>query len=56
MITPKLRAVLDGYLAKFNDLIRTDVAGFNKTAEERRAPILVAGEPIEVKEVKVVSR
>ena len=52
----ELRAVLDGYLAKFNDLIRTDVAGFNKTAEERRAPILVAGEPIEVKEVKVVSR
>ena len=52
----ELRAALDGYLAKFNDLIRTDVAGFNKTAEERRAPILVAGEPIEVKEVKVVSR
>jgi len=52
----ELRAALDDYLAKFNALVRTDVAGFNKTAEERRAPILVAGEPIEVKVVKVVSR
>ena len=52
----ELRAALDGYIAKFNDLLRTDVAGFNKTAEERRAPMLVAGAPIEVKEVKVVSR
>jgi len=52
----ELRAALDGYLAKFNDLVRTDVAGFNKTAEERRAPVLVAGGPIEVKEVKIVSR
>jgi len=52
----ELRAALDGYIAKFNDLLRTDVAGFNKTAEDRRAPILVAGAAIEVKEVKVVSR
>jgi hypothetical protein len=52
----ELRGTLDGYLAKFNDLLRTDVAGFNKTAEERRAPVLVAGAPIEVKEVKIVSR
>jgi hypothetical protein len=52
----ELRGILDGYLAKFNDLLRTDVAGFNKTAEERRAPVLVAGAPIEVKEVKIVSR
>ena len=52
----ELRAALDGYIAKFNDLVRTDVAGFNKTAEERRAPVLVAGAPIEVKEVKIVSR
>jgi len=52
----ELRAALDGYIARFNDLLRTDVAGFNKTAEERRAPVLVAGAPIEVKEVKVVSR
>src|SRR2546421_2492881 len=50
-----LRATLDDYLARFNALIRTDVAGFNKTAGERRAPGLVAGEPIEGKEVKVGS-
>ena len=52
----ELRAALDGYIAKFNDLVRTDVAGFNKTAQERRTPVLVAGAPIEVKEVKIVSR
>jgi hypothetical protein len=52
----ELRAALDDYLAKFNALVRSDVALFNKTAQERRAPVLVAGEPIEVKEVKVVSR
>ena len=51
-----LRATLDDYLAKFNELVRSDVALFNKTAQERRAPVLVAGEPIEVKVVKVVSR
>jgi hypothetical protein len=52
----ELRTTLDDYLAKFNELVRNDVALFNKTAQERRAPVLVAGEPIEVKEVKVVSR
>jgi len=52
----ELRTTLDDYLAKFNELVRSDVALFNKTAQERRAPVLVAGEPIEVKEVKVVSR
>jgi hypothetical protein len=52
----ELRAALDDYLAKFNELVRSDVALFNKTAQERRAPVLVAGDPIEVKEVKVVSR
>jgi photosystem II stability/assembly factor-like uncharacterized protein len=52
----ELRTTLDEYLAKFNELVRSDVALFNKTAQERRAPVLVAGEPIEVKEVKVVSR
>src|SRR5207247_6675990 len=52
----ELRTELDGYLAKFNDLLQTDVAAFNKTAAERQAPILVAGRPIEVKEVKIVSR
>ncbi len=52
----ELRTTFDDYLAKFNELVRSDVALFNKTAQERRAPVLVAGEPIEVKEVKVVSR
>jgi hypothetical protein len=52
----ELRAALDGHLAKFNELVRGDVAAFNKTAQERQAPILVAGQPVEVKEVKVVSR
>ncbi|HET7296722.1 MAG TPA: hypothetical protein VFI66_06240, partial [Gemmatimonadales bacterium] len=52
----ELRAALDGYLARFNDLVRSDVALFNKTAQERQAPILIAGQPVEVKEVRVVSR
>ena len=56
MCSSDLRAGLDGYLAKFNDLVRSDVAAFNRTAQERAAPILVAGQPVEVKEVKVVSR
>jgi len=52
----ELRTALDGYLVRFNDLVRTDVAAFNKTALERQAPILVSGRPIEVREVKIVSR
>ena len=52
----ELRAGLTEYLAKFNELIRTDVAGFNKVAQERQVPILVSGQPIELREVKVVSR
>jgi photosystem II stability/assembly factor-like uncharacterized protein len=52
----ELRAALADYLAKFNDLVRADVAAFNKTAQERQAPILVSGQPIEVREVRVVSR
>ncbi|HKW41949.1 MAG TPA: hypothetical protein VJN39_11935 [Gemmatimonadales bacterium] len=52
----ELRAALDGYLAKFNELVRSDVAAFNKTAQERQTPILVAGQPVEVRDVKVVSR
>src|SRR5437660_12327591 len=52
----ELRATLDDYLARLNALVRTDVAGVNKPAEERRAPARVAGAPVEVKEVKVVSR
>jgi hypothetical protein len=52
----ELRTALDGYLVRFNDLVRTDVATFNKTAQERQAPILISGRPIEVREVKIVSR
>ncbi len=51
-----LRAGLTDYLARFNELVRTEVAGFNKTAQERQVPILVSGQPIELREVKVVSR
>jgi photosystem II stability/assembly factor-like uncharacterized protein len=52
----ELRAGLDSYLAKFNELVRSDVVAFNKTAQERQTPILVAGQPVEVRDVKVVSR
>src|SRR5437870_4647464 len=52
----ELRAVLADYVAEFNELLRTDVAAFNKTAQERQVPILVSGRPIEVREVRVVSR
>jgi hypothetical protein len=49
----ELRAALADYLAKFNQLVRTDVAAFNKTAQEHGAPVLVAGAPVEVKAVAV---
>ena len=49
----ELRAALADYIAKFNELVRTDVAGFNKTAQEHGAPVLVAGAPVEVKAVAV---
>ena len=46
-----LRAQLDGYLARFNELLRTDVAAFNKAALGAEAPTLVAGAPLEVRPV-----
>lgn len=49
----ELRARLDGYLSRFNELVRTQVAAFNKTAAEHGAPVLVAGAPVEVKTVAV---
>src|SRR5260370_3147581 len=52
----ELRAGLTEYLAKFNELVRTDVAGFNKVAQQRQLPILVSHQPIELQEAKVVSR
>jgi photosystem II stability/assembly factor-like uncharacterized protein len=45
----ELRGRLDGYLARFNELLRTDVAAFNATAQEHGAPILVAGPPVTVR-------
>ena len=45
----ELRGRLDGYLAQFNELLRTDVAAFNATAQEHGAPILVAGPPVTVR-------
>jgi len=49
----ELRAQLDAYLTRFNELLRTDVAAFNKTAQDHSAPVLVAGAPVEVKAVAV---
>src|SRR2546430_16102521 len=47
----ELRAALADYLAKFNELVRTDVAVFNKTAQEHGAPVLVAGGAVGVEGV-----
>ena len=49
----ELRAELDGYLERFNELLRTDVAAFNKVAQDHGAPVLVAGGPVAVKAVAV---
>jgi hypothetical protein len=46
---------LDTYLAAFNELLRTDVAAFNKLALEKGANTLFAGGPIEVKAVAATS-
>jgi len=43
------RKQLDAYLAEFNELLKTDVAGFNKLALEKGASTLFAGNPIELK-------
>ncbi|MBZ5570213.1 MAG: hypothetical protein LAN64_20530 [Acidobacteriia bacterium] len=40
---------LDVFLAEFNELLRTDVAAFNKLALEKGANTLFAGGPIELK-------
>jgi photosystem II stability/assembly factor-like uncharacterized protein len=49
----ELRGELDAYLTRFNELLRTDVAAFNKTAQDHGAPVLVAGAPVEVRTVAV---
>jgi photosystem II stability/assembly factor-like uncharacterized protein len=42
------RKALDGYLAEFNEIAKTDVAAYNKTAAEQGAPTVFAGDPIQV--------
>jgi len=42
------RKKLDGTLAQFNDLAKTGIASFNKTAAEQGVPTLFAGDPIQV--------
>ncbi len=43
------KKLLDGYLVEFNELLKTDVAGFNKLASEKGASTLFAGEPVAIK-------
>ena len=47
----RLHTELDGYLAKFNQLLGTDVAAFNKVALDHHAPTLVGGEPVQTRAV-----
>jgi uncharacterized phage infection (PIP) family protein YhgE len=42
------RKQLDGYLTQFNDLAKTDIPAFNKTAAEQGVPTLFAGDPIQI--------
>jgi hypothetical protein len=42
------RMQLDGYLSQFNEMAKTDVPAFNKTAAEQGVPTLFASEPIAV--------
>jgi hypothetical protein len=43
------RKELDGYLAQFNEIVKTDVPDFNKLAFEKGANTLFAGGPVELK-------
>lgn len=45
----ELENQLNDYLKKYNDLIQTDVAAYNKAAFEVGAPTLFSGDPIAVK-------
>jgi photosystem II stability/assembly factor-like uncharacterized protein len=45
----ELYSQLDEQLKKFNDLLRTDIAEYNKAAAQAGAPTVFAGDPIEVK-------
>jgi photosystem II stability/assembly factor-like uncharacterized protein len=42
------RRELDGYLSQFNEMAKTDISSFNKTAAEQGVPTLFAGDPIQV--------
>jgi photosystem II stability/assembly factor-like uncharacterized protein len=48
----RLTGELDAHLKAFNELVKTEVAGYNKAAESAGAPTLFAGSAIEVKPVK----
>jgi len=48
----ELYGQLDEQLNKFNELLKTDVAEYNKAAEEAGAPSVFAGTPVEVKATK----
>jgi hypothetical protein len=47
----ELRTQLDAVLARFNTLLGTDVAQFNKVAQDHQAPFLVGGDPIRIRPV-----
>ena len=42
------RKQLDAYLAQFNELAKTEIPAFNKTAAEHGVPTLFAGDPIQI--------
>jgi photosystem II stability/assembly factor-like uncharacterized protein len=42
------RKQLDGYLAQFNEIAKTEIPAFNKTAAEQGVPTLFAGDPLQV--------
>jgi photosystem II stability/assembly factor-like uncharacterized protein len=48
----RLESELDARLKEFNDLLKTDVAAYNKDAEAEGAPTVFAGSAIEVQPVK----
>ncbi|HEX7940881.1 MAG TPA: hypothetical protein VF488_03720, partial [Gemmatimonadaceae bacterium] len=45
----QLGTQLDGYLARYRELVKTDVSAFNQIARSHDAPGLVAGAPVDVK-------
>ena len=45
-----IRKEAEGYLARFNALVATEVPAYNKVAAERGVPTLFVGDPIQVEE------